>query len=44
MKLDIESATELASNYIRTTGYSWLKVTSVKFKDGQWIVIIDVGT
>ena len=44
MKLDIDSATELANNYISKAGYLFTKIVSVKFKDGQWTVIVDVGT
>ena len=43
MRLDIDSATDIAINYAKKSGYTWIQVESAKFVSEKWIVKIDVG-
>ncbi|MBI4181802.1 MAG: hypothetical protein HY520_02440 [Candidatus Aenigmarchaeota archaeon] len=42
-KMEIETVTELALNYIKKAGFLFARVISVKHEDGQWTVLINVG-
>jgi hypothetical protein len=44
MKMDIESATDLALEYAKKAGYSWPKIVSAKPQANLWIIKIDVGS
>lgn len=44
MKMDIESATDLALEYAKKAGYTWPKVVSAKPQGNLWIIKLDVGT
>lgn len=43
MRMDIESATDLAVTYIKKAGYTWSKVVGANNISDKWIVKIDVA-